>query len=243
MKLKSYFVGTVEAAMELARQELGPEAMLVDSHKSPPEAKHLGDYEVVFASIPASQSRSDCAPNGVTASAQDGGALWSGFGARTSNAEDLFSREVADLRRQIEAMRRTIWRSGLNSAGGVQPFSAHAEVCSMLSEAEGAAIPLGARIVAVADTFDALTSDRAYHPSRPVGEVLRMLEDSCGYDFDPAVVPALIAWAGSVAERLGTTPDNLRPPDLLTVQEPSVPKTPATSSLVAGTVGFGFVSA
>lgn len=48
MKLKSYFAESVEAAMDQASKELGPDAMLVYSRKSPPEAKHLGAYEVVF---------------------------------------------------------------------------------------------------------------------------------------------------------------------------------------------------
>src|SRR5207247_7417694 len=49
MRLKSYFAGTVESAMCLARQEMGEEAMLVNSRRSLPEARHLGAYEVVFA--------------------------------------------------------------------------------------------------------------------------------------------------------------------------------------------------
>src|SRR5947208_2358449 len=50
MRLKSYFAGTVESAICLARQELGEDAMLVNSRRSTPETRHLGAYEVVFAS-------------------------------------------------------------------------------------------------------------------------------------------------------------------------------------------------
>ena len=50
MKLKSYFAESVEAAMDQASKELGPDAMLVYSRQSSPEAKHLGAYEVVFGS-------------------------------------------------------------------------------------------------------------------------------------------------------------------------------------------------
>jgi flagellar biosynthesis protein FlhF len=50
MKIKSYFAGTVEAAIKQAKQELGEDAMLMNSRKSMPEARHLGEYEVVFAS-------------------------------------------------------------------------------------------------------------------------------------------------------------------------------------------------
>ena len=58
MKLKSYFSETVEDAMAHARQELGPEAMLVNTRQAPPEARHLGEYEVVFATEVAGVSPS-----------------------------------------------------------------------------------------------------------------------------------------------------------------------------------------
>ncbi len=49
MTLKSFFGNGIKAALEQARQEMGPEAMLVSSRPAPPEARHLGDYEVVVA--------------------------------------------------------------------------------------------------------------------------------------------------------------------------------------------------
>jgi diguanylate cyclase (GGDEF)-like protein len=81
------------------------------------------------------------------------------------------------------------------------------------------AIPLGARIVAVADTFDALTSNRAYHTSRSVAEALHLLKDACGYDFDLTVVVAMAAWVEGVAQRLGTGLDQLTADDLLAAIE------------------------
>ena len=48
MRLKSYFAGSVGEAIEKARVELGPEAMLLNSKKIAPEQHHLGAYEVVF---------------------------------------------------------------------------------------------------------------------------------------------------------------------------------------------------
>ena len=44
MRLKSYFAGTVEEALNQAHQELGPDAMLVDSRRAGREASHLGEY-------------------------------------------------------------------------------------------------------------------------------------------------------------------------------------------------------
>jgi HD domain len=54
----------------------------------------------------------------------------------------------------------------------------------------GAAIPIAGRIVAVADVFDALTSDRVYRAALPVDDALRILADGCGTQFDPDVLEA-----------------------------------------------------
>jgi flagellar biosynthesis protein FlhF len=50
--VKSYFAPSVPEAMEQARQELGLDALLLNSRQSPPEARHLGEYEVVFGRGP-----------------------------------------------------------------------------------------------------------------------------------------------------------------------------------------------
>jgi putative nucleotidyltransferase with HDIG domain len=55
----------------------------------------------------------------------------------------------------------------------------------------GAAIPLEARVVAVADVWDALTSDRAYRPGWDPAHALAHIEAGRGTHFDPVVVDAL----------------------------------------------------
>jgi two-component system, cell cycle response regulator len=55
----------------------------------------------------------------------------------------------------------------------------------------GEAIPLGARIFAVADTFDAMTNDRPYRAALSWEEALAELERCAGSQFDPAVVAAM----------------------------------------------------
>ena len=57
MKLKSYFSGTVEAAMALARQELGDDALLVNARPATPETRSLGAFEVVFGVLPVNARR------------------------------------------------------------------------------------------------------------------------------------------------------------------------------------------
>ena len=46
--VKSYFATNIPDAIEMARKELGADALLLNSRKAPPEARHLGAVEVVF---------------------------------------------------------------------------------------------------------------------------------------------------------------------------------------------------
>jgi diguanylate cyclase (GGDEF)-like protein len=56
----------------------------------------------------------------------------------------------------------------------------------------GEDIPLGARIVAVCDAYDAMVTTRAYRGALPADEALAELERCAGAQFDPAVVKAFI---------------------------------------------------
>lgn len=57
---------------------------------------------------------------------------------------------------------------------------------------KGAAIPLAARIVAVADVFDALSHRRAYKDAWSVDRALAYIGERAGSDFDPVVVDAFL---------------------------------------------------
>jgi putative two-component system response regulator len=54
----------------------------------------------------------------------------------------------------------------------------------------GEGIPLGARILALADTFDAMTSERPYRTAKTVDFAIGEIERCSGSQFDPAVVEA-----------------------------------------------------
>jgi len=58
---------------------------------------------------------------------------------------------------------------------------------------KGEAIPLSARIVNLADVFDALTHERVYKPAWPVAQALDEMHKMTGKNFDPAVAEAFFA--------------------------------------------------
>jgi diguanylate cyclase (GGDEF)-like protein len=57
---------------------------------------------------------------------------------------------------------------------------------------KGDAIPLGARIIRVADAYDSMTSKRTYRPALPASQVLNELRAGAGVQFDPECVTALV---------------------------------------------------
>jgi len=57
----------------------------------------------------------------------------------------------------------------------------------------GDEIPMMARVLAVADTFDAMSSNRAYRPAKSRDEVLAEIERCAGSQFDPELVPAFLS--------------------------------------------------
>lgn len=64
----------------------------------------------------------------------------------------------------------------------------------------GSDIPLSARIVAIADVFDALTSERPYKKAWTVEKAIALLEEESGKHFDPTLVPEFINCLDRVIE-------------------------------------------
>ena len=70
----------------------------------------------------------------------------------------------------------------------------------------GTEIPLGAQIVGIVDTFDAMTSTRSYRKALSEDEATKEIQRCAGTQFNPAVVQAFMR-----AYRAGKlTPDNSR---------------------------------
>ena len=86
----------------------------------------------------------------------------------------------------------------------------------------GEEIPLGARILAVVDAFDAITHDRPYRQGRPTAAAVAELRAECDLQFDRQVVDALVeivreeGWTTSAEIDASTIPERLsrvREPD------------------------------
>jgi ribonuclease P protein subunit RPR2 len=66
----------------------------------------------------------------------------------------------------------------------------------------GDTIPLAARVFAVADVLDALTTVRPYRPPSPVADAREMIKDSAGSQFDPEVVAAFLEIGVDTIDRI-----------------------------------------
>ncbi len=57
---------------------------------------------------------------------------------------------------------------------------------------KGEAIPLGARIFSIVDTFDAITSDRPYRAGRPIEVAKQVIQEESGTQFDPRLTKVFL---------------------------------------------------
>ncbi|MBM4135748.1 MAG: HD domain-containing protein [Nitrospira sp.] len=59
---------------------------------------------------------------------------------------------------------------------------------------KGEQIPLLARVLSVADAFDAMTSDRPYRPRKSKEDTIREMMEFSGIQFDPLIIEAFLRW-------------------------------------------------
>jgi flagellar biosynthesis protein FlhF len=107
-KIKSYYARTVEEALARAREEMGTEAVLVHSRKTPLESRHLGPYEVVFShpGKPAGATPDEDG-RGTSKSRASSREMPGGRGLSELTGISL-STELAQMRRQMEEIRKAL---------------------------------------------------------------------------------------------------------------------------------------
>src|ERR1039457_57477 len=126
MKIKSYYSRTVEDAMAAARQEMGPDAMLVNSRKAPPEVRHLGEYEVVFANVAGAVAPAEAALRLPGERSE----------APHAPANDRLSTAVAEPKKELEGMRHAITRTAYAPAQWIGVSQDLSDAYAMLTAAE-----------------------------------------------------------------------------------------------------------
>src|ERR1039457_1944293 len=102
MRIKSYYANSVEDGMAMARAELGPDAMLVNSRRTSPETRHLAEYEVVIVTDLAAAVETAAPPTAMPAT---------GGPARRVASGDRLSAEIAQLKKELEGMRSALTRT------------------------------------------------------------------------------------------------------------------------------------
>ncbi len=74
---------------------------------------------------------------------------------------------------------------------------------------KGAGIPLMARILAVSDAFDAMTSTRSYRPKMPMKKACGILKENAGIQWDAEVVEAFFRMRSRVVSANGPSVETL----------------------------------
>jgi flagellar biosynthesis protein FlhF len=104
METKTYFASSVPAALEVARKELGEDAMLVTSRPSPPEARPFGRLEVTFAY--EKKAREEAHRQDTSRDLRLSGAAQPPRGIAS---------EMDEIRQQITALKKAVARPSLRT--------------------------------------------------------------------------------------------------------------------------------
>ncbi|MDD2580901.1 MAG: HD domain-containing protein [Desulfuromonadaceae bacterium] len=68
-------------------------------------------------------------------------------------------------------------------------------------------IPLGSRIIAVADYFEAITAKRHYRDPMPIGEAMKIMHEECGKHFDKRIVDAFFSYYAKTYQNVPSDTD------------------------------------
>lgn len=130
MRIKSYFAKSVDLAMAQAREELGPETMLLNTRKAPPDQIEGGGYEVIFGVAGESPAvPSIVAPVAVAPVTEAERRV-------ESSAPEHFTAELGRLHDQIDEIRNLIVRSSRAQLMAGRTVPELADVYSKLRSAD-----------------------------------------------------------------------------------------------------------
>jgi putative nucleotidyltransferase with HDIG domain len=105
----------------------------------------------------------------------------------------------------VEIIGKSLWLK--NARDVIEYHHEKFNGCGYPKGLKGVEIPLNARIFAVVDVFDALTSRRPYKEPLPPTEAIAILRNGSGSHFDPALVESFIPIAASLHAKMSALPE------------------------------------
>ena len=105
-------------------------------------------------------------------------------------AAGLTPEEMSEMKRHVEVGERMVRSMGGILKHVIPMVAYHHERWdgTGYKGLKGEEIPLGARIIAVADTYDAIVMDRAYRKGRTPAQAMKIILEASGTQFDPMIV-------------------------------------------------------
>ncbi|SFK22487.1 HD domain-containing protein [Nitrosomonas aestuarii] len=105
----------------------------------------------------------------------------------------------------VDILNQSSWISGARDV--VKSHHEKYDGSGYLQGLKGEAIPLNARIFAIADVFDALTSRRPYKTPWPVEQAIHFLVQKSSQHFDPGLVDIFVVIAPAIYDELHSMPE------------------------------------
>jgi flagellar biosynthesis protein FlhF len=160
MKTKSYYANSIDAAIRQAREELGSDAMLIESHAASADGRYRGRFEVVFG-VPENGQEQHAAKR-----------------LAAVPAREEVAAELKMLRAQIDELRKTIQASQPHATG----FPEVEEICLELVAAD-VAPEIAANLADTAKTIWLNPATPQIRPGAPKAgapkECLRQIVEEC----------------------------------------------------------------
>jgi len=126
-------------------------------------------------------------------------------------SEDILNKAEALTEEEFESIKRHV-NHGVKILEDIKQLKEIVEIIRFHHEKfdgsgylcglKGDEIPLNSRIIAIADSYDSMTSDRTYRAGLSHKEAMGRIEEQSGYQFDPKIVQAFKAIIGDSLEEI-----------------------------------------
>ena len=166
-------------------------ALTADDPVTARHSRRVADLSYALAQACGRLSRKEMATLRVGALLHDMGKIDDRFFLIVHSRKPLSEEQRAEIKHHPHQSARILEPLEDQHPGIMEIVSSHHECWDGSGYPHGTAgeeIPLAARIIALADVFDAMTQPRSYKEAMPVEEALEKLDEGCARQFDPHLV-------------------------------------------------------